>query len=259
MTAITQIALGTYPGVQPDQESSLMLKYFIDQDTNKELIKTRQEAINAWLADQANCLISTVQTTTTTDTPGTNILYNGTAYFITNDGQRRPYTSAGAFLSYGFNSFANTDVILDKTNSNLSLPVGAFIPPRDGKIICSNKGSDIGTCYLITNSQKAGFTSAAVFKGLGFSFNDTTPGDVSWMTATNPISSATSAHLPGVLINKNGTYELVTTNGFIGIPDANTLQSWGYSFSDAVMANSADKLLSQSSVLTTKQAGQLHP
>lgn len=191
------------------------------------------------------------------DAVGTNILTSdGTVSMIASNGTRRPYTSAGAFLSYGFNSWNN---VVTASAADAALPVGSFIPPRDGKIICSNKGSDIGTCYLITNGQKAGFTSATVFQGLGFNFGNTTAGDVSWMTSTSSISSATNAHLPGVLINNGGTYELVTANGFIGIPNATTLQSWGYSFSDAVMANTADKQLSQTSVLTARQAGELAP
>jgi hypothetical protein len=191
------------------------------------------------------------------DPVGTNILTpDGTVSMISSDGTRRPYTSAGAFLSYGFNSWGG---VVTASASDIALPVGSFIPPRDGKIICSNKGSDVGTCYLITNSQKAGFTSAEVFKGLGFSFDNTTAGDVSWMTSASSISSVASAHLPGTLINNNGTYEIVSSNGFIGIPDATTLQSWGYSFSDATIANSADKMLTQISVLTSKQAGQLTP
>jgi hypothetical protein len=192
-----------------------------------------------------------------TDSVGTNILTpDGTVSMIASDGTRRPYTSAGAFLSYGFNSWSG---VVTASAADITLPIGSFIPPRDGKIICSNKGLDIGTCYLITNGQKAGFTSATVFKGLGFSFSNTTAGDVSWMTSASPVSNSTSTHLPGTLINNSGTYELVTTNGFIGIPDAATLQSWGYAFSDAVMANTTDKQISQNSVLSTKQAGQLLP
>src|SRR5579864_633724 len=85
---------------------------------------------------------------------------DGTIYFITTDGQRRPYTSAGAFLSYGLNSFGNVAVA---SAEDLSLPVGSFIPPQDGKIICSDRGGDKGTCYLISQSAKVGFPSAAIF------------------------------------------------------------------------------------------------
>jgi hypothetical protein len=205
---------------------------------------------------------STTPTTTpeasgSADSVGTNILTpDGTVSMIAGDGTRRPYTSAGAFLSYGFNSWSN---VKNASSADISMPVGSFIPPRDGKIICSNKGSDMGTCYLITNGQKAGFTSAPIFTGLGFSFDNTMSGDVSWMTATGNISNTSNSHLPGTLINNNGTIELVTTDGVLGVPDMTTLASWGYLASDAVPANTADKGLAQAGVLTARQDGQLEP
>ena len=85
---------------------------------------------------------------------GTNVsASDGTIFMISTDGTRRPYTSAGAFLSYGFNSFAST---VTASAEDLALPVGSFIPPQDGSIMCSDRGSDKGTCYLITAGQKAG-------------------------------------------------------------------------------------------------------
>jgi hypothetical protein len=187
---------------------------------------------------------------------GTNIISNGTVYMITADGQRRPYTSAGAFLSYGFNSWttvgqANTD--------DLTLPVGNFIPPRDGKIVCSNKGSDKGTCYLITDGQKAAFTSATVFTGLGFNFSDSLSGDVSFLASAPNISNTSQAHPAGTLVNKNGTVYLVGDNGLLGVPDMNTLSSWGYSTSDIVSADRADSATEQSGVMSARTPGALSP
>lgn len=187
---------------------------------------------------------------------GTNIkASDGTVYMIIG-GQRRPYTSAGAFLSYGFNSWSS---VVDANADDLALPVGSFIPPQDGKIICSDRGADKGTCYLITGGQKAGFTSAAVFTGLGFSFARSQMGDVSWMTSTTNIDNTTAAHRPGVLVNNNGTVYLVGATGLLGIPDIATFNSWGYSFADVVVANAADKAMSQTGVMAARTAGQLSP
>ncbi len=191
-----------------------------------------------------------------TDIPGTNISSNGTVYMITTDGQRRPYTSAGAFLSYGFNSWTN---VVPASSVDLALPAGNFIPPRDGKIICSDNGSDKGTCYLITNSQKAAFANAAVFKGLGFNFSNSVNGDISFLPSAPTISNASQAHSAGVLINLNGTIYLVGDNGLLGIPDMNTLTSWGYSLTDSVKANAADSAMAQTGVMATHTPGALNP
>lgn len=185
---------------------------------------------------------------------GTNILMpDGTVEMVTVTG-RRPYTSAGAFLSYGFNSWTG---IVDESSGDEILSIGSYIPPRDGTIVCSDRGNDKGTCYLITRGQKAGFVSASVFLGSGFSFNRTIIGDVSWMNRAKNIDSATSAHITGTLIDDNGTYELVTVTGLLGIPDIATLNSWGYVFEDAVPANQADSKLNKVGVLQVRTLNQL--
>ncbi len=186
---------------------------------------------------------------------GTNVNKSGTVGMIVG-GQFRPYTSAGAFLSYGFNSWAS---VVDANAEDMALPTGSFIPPQDGKVICSDRGSDKGTCYLITGAMKAGFTSAAVFTGLGFSFSKSTAGDVSWMSSTSNIDNTTAAHRPGVLVNNNGTVQLVGNSGLLGIPDLATFNSWGYSFANVVPANAADKAMTQTGVMAARVAGQLSP
>jgi hypothetical protein len=172
-------------------------------------------------------------------------------------GQRRAYTSAGAFLSYGFNSFAS---VVPASSDDLALPTGSFIPPQDGSIICSDRGADQGTCYEVSNGMKYGFTSADVFTGLGFSFANSASGDVSWMSAgPSLLNSTVLAHLPGTLVNNNGTVQLVGASGLLGIPDLSTFNSWGYSFSKVVPANAADKTMTQTGVMVARQPGQLSP
>lgn len=186
---------------------------------------------------------------------GTNIVTDdGTIYTLTADGKRRPYTSAGAFLSYGFNSFATTVKAL---KGDLAIPVGSFIPPRDGSITCSDRGEDRGTCYLITDGKKAGFTSATVFTSLGFSFLNTQYGDVSFMESAPNISTAQQAHHIGTLINNEGTLQIIASQALVGIPSMSVLTSWGYNPATAVLANTYDKLLEQTQVLTTRLAGVL--
>src|SRR3989344_6514424 len=94
---------------------------------------------------------------------GTNVLApDGTVSMIMQDGSRRPYTSAGAFLSFVFNSWST---VVQANADDLALAAGSFIPPQDGSIACSDRGDDKGTCYLVSGGQKAGFTSAGVFTG----------------------------------------------------------------------------------------------
>lgn len=184
---------------------------------------------------------------------------DGTIYMISPDGTRRPYTSAGAFLSYGFNSWSN---VTTASQEDLYLPVGAYIPPQDGKIICSDRGTDKGTCYLISQSKKIGFPSEEVFKNQGFSFSQALYGDVSFITLDTPLSitDSYSAHKAGTLINKDSTIYLVSGNGAVmGIPNLEIFNSWGFKFSDVVPANSSDLPLSVTANLSMRNAGLLNP
>ncbi|MDR3642599.1 MAG: hypothetical protein P4L74_03175 [Candidatus Doudnabacteria bacterium] len=197
--------------------------------------------------------------TATAHAAGTNVVTSdGTVSMIMPDGTRRAYTSAGAFLSYGFNSWSQ---VVPASAEDLAIPQSpSFIPPQDGSIVCSDRGTDKGTCYEISNGQKFGFTSAAVFTGLGFSFSNAPMADVSWMPASSVLlNNTTAAHLPGTLVNNNGTVQLMGNGGVLGIPDLNTFNSWGYSFGKVVPANAADKAMSQTGVMAVRTPGQLSP
>ncbi len=184
---------------------------------------------------------------------------DGTVWFITSDMQKRPFTSAGAFLSYGFLSFSQ---VKDADASVTALPTGAFIAPQDGRIFCATatKGSDVsGECSLITGGMKSAFTSAAVFSGQGFSFSRAFYGDSSFLTKTSNTDSATAQHRNGTLINNGGTVQLVVNGGLWGVPSMDVFNSWGWSFADVVPANAADKSLTQIGIIPGRVAGQLVP
>lgn len=180
---------------------------------------------------------------------------DGTTYMISG-GKRRPYTSAGAFLSYGFNNWGS---VVPESDGDRTLPIGSFIPPQDGKIICSDRHGDKGTCYVISGTLKAGFVSEQVFTALGYSFANALYGDVSWMYADYPITSGASAHKSGTLINRAGTIYLVVDTGLMGIPSMNAFYSWGYALAQVVPANTADASKVQVAILPTRLPGQLSP
>ena len=130
------------------------------------------------------------------------------------------------------------------------------------KIVCSDRNDSYavkGTCYLITGGKRAAFTSGKVFTALGFKFTHTTTGDVSFLATDANISDASLAHRPGVLVNNNGTVQLVGPASLMGIPSMDVLKSWGYTLADVVPANAADKAIVQSGVMSARVTGQLSP
>ena len=182
---------------------------------------------------------------------GSNVISGSTVYFISQDGRKRPYTSGGAFLSYGFNSWS--DVVIG-TDGDLALPTGAFVPPMDGSLI-----NDRGTVYIITNGKRLGVSSDSIFRALGYSYRNVMPGDTSFMTTIGPVTSSDVAHPAGTLVNDNGTEYLNTCNGKLGIPTNEVFFSWGFSYAKDVIANAADRALSVLGLLPQRGSTDLSP
>jgi hypothetical protein len=188
---------------------------------------------------------------------GTNVVSpDGTLWLITDTSERRPYISDTAFTSYAFNSFS---FVVSASKGDLVLPVGSFIAPRDGKIVVSNNSIDNGTIYVMSNAQKVGFVSGAVFSGLGYSFSSAITSTLSGVSYGAVLSSTTQAHPEGSLINQGGTVLYVGANGKYGIPDLATFNSWGFNFSEVLPATAGDTALSQVGELPARLAGQLNP
>ncbi len=196
----------------------------------------------------------------------------GTVWFISESNCKAAYTSAGAFVSYGYNNWSkviqgnSSDISLRICNNGETHDLRGFIAPQNGQIICSDRDSDRGTCYLIVRGLKVGFPSEYVFKRLGFSFDNAPNGDLSWISgdAEYNLNNENQPHLPGVLINDNGTIKLIelSENGSVntfGIPDMKTFNSWGYNLNDVVAANSYDRQLSASGqLLNIRRSGQIY-
>ena len=198
------------------------------------------------LASKANAAQSPV---------GKMVSDNGTVYMIL-ETVKRPFTSAGAFSSYVFNYWEDVSIA---SPEDIALTTGDFIPPRDGSVICSDRGTDKGTCYLITDGKKAGFESAEIFKQLGFAFDKALTGDVSFLTSTVNISSGTETHKVGTVIIKDGSYYLIGKNGLIAMPTTAILNSWGYKTTHAVKANAEDLKLANKFAAEERQANELKP
>jgi hypothetical protein len=183
---------------------------------------------------------------------------DGTVWMIMHNNCRRAFTSAGAAESYGFFSWSK---VMDANADDLALAVCAegFIPPQDGGIIFSDRGADKGTGYVISNGKKFGFPTETAFYAAGYTYAQAKWADVSWMTSGGVINDGTAAHLPGTLVNNNGTVQFVDNDGLRGFPTATSFSSWGYNFGMVVAANAADKAKTQVSVLGDRLPGYLSP
>jgi len=185
--------------------------------------------------------------------PGTNINSNGTVYYIQPpliggampiDPPKptlRPYFSAPVFLSYGFNSWNS---IVPASSDDLSLEKNAWpMSYADGSLV-----NDKGTVYIISTGFKYPITSAAVFLGLGYRWENVINGDVSFMAEDKSndtplqVISEVRAHMPGTLINQNGTIYFITSlHSKMGFPSMEVFNSWGFRLGQVVPSNDQDK------------------
>jgi hypothetical protein len=223
------------------------------------ILQTVKADVNMLNSKLASDLVTNSQASSLAHADGTNIISNGTIYLIQGSA-REPYTSAAAFLSYGFNSWVT---VQPATAADLALPFASYTPngstqsqpyyvaPRNGSLI-----NDNGTIYLITDGMRAGFSSAAIFNNLGYSFANAVPGDTSFLVALAPINSATIPHPDGTLINDNGTIYIMQNGYRVGIPSMDVLNSWGLKIPEVVNANSYDQAAQQSGVLEARMSNQ---
>lgn len=178
-------------------------------------------------------------------------------------GTRMPYTSAGAFLSYGYNSW---DKVVQANTADVALPASTdsypsktnYIPPRDGSLI-----NDNGTIYVVSDWHRRGFSSAKVFLDLGYSFSNAIPGDTSFLTTYTPISSSKREHAPGTVINDNGTLCFLQspfraedkTSGRQCFSSMTDFYNWGFKLNEVIPANSYDRKLPLRAPLYPRQPG----
>jgi hypothetical protein len=162
---------------------------------------------------------------------------NGTFYLIQN-GQLRGITSPGILYSYGF-AFSDAT---SATPADLALAQGSLLLPNSGALVKSKADH---TVYLVSDGRRYAFTSAKVFKALGFKFS-------SVLLVTNPelqalplgadISNASAAHMDGFNISYQGTIYWISGRVRYPYPSVAVYNSWNLQndFSKVIPANKAD-------------------
>ncbi|MBI4049971.1 MAG: hypothetical protein HY398_00810 [Candidatus Doudnabacteria bacterium] len=165
---------------------------------------------------------------------GTLVLSGGTVWQISGT-QRMGVDSLAKFQSHRF-SFGN---VVPANSADLALTDGGLLGWGAGVLF-----NDGGTVYQVSGGVKRGFTSAAVFTGLGFKFSQVVAGSLAGVTAGANIESATGAHQEGTfVVDSSSTVWMITATGRKGVPSPGVLYSYGATFSDVVSANSADLAL----------------
>jgi len=105
------------------------------------------------------------------------------------------------------------------------------------------------TVYIIgNNGQKFAFTSEAVFRKLGYSFNNAMSTDVSGLELGGLIDSAEMAHPNGSLVINNGIIWYINSNKRTALSSMEMFNSFGFSLDQVVPANNFDLKLTEQTI-----------
>ena len=169
---------------------------------------------------------------------GTLVLSGGTVWHVVDtnsDGTADGRHGVDSLAKFYSNRFDFADVVpansVDTGLADLGLmPWGSGVLFNDG-----------GTVYQVSGGTKHGFTSAAVFTGLGFSFaNVMSAGSLSSVPAGANLDNSSAAHLEGTFVNSGGTIWRISATGRQGVPSPEVFYSHGGQWGEVVGANSAD-------------------
>jgi hypothetical protein len=182
---------------------------------------------------------------TATSSSVLRLINSSGTFFLIKNGYRYGITFPGILYSYGF-EFKDAKLA---TAQDLALPLGSLLLPGNGSLVKSQKDP---TVYLISSSQRLGFTSASVFLSLGFKWS-------SVLLVTNPelqalpqgslLDNGKATHAPGLNILDHGTiYWLAPDHTRQAYPSLAVYNSWhrDNDFSQVVPANTADLALPMS-------------
>jgi len=174
------------------------------------------------------------------------INYNGTYYLII-DNIRHGITNPGLLTSYGF-TFEMGRIA---TAQDMALPEGDLLLPSDGILA---KTAQDKTVWLISNSQRLGFTSETVFSTLGFKFSQVlviTDPELNKLPRGANLDNPQARHPDGVDINLLGTIYWVHQGQLYPYPSLEVYNSWRVpnDFSRVLPANTADQALPQSTYI----------
>jgi hypothetical protein len=137
------------------------------------------------------------------------------------------------------------------TAADLSLPEGDLLLPSDG--ILAKTATD-KTVWLISASQRRGFTSEVVFLSLGFKFSQVlviTAPELNKLPQGANLNDPNETHPEGVDINENGIVYWIQAGQKHPYPSLATYNSWRVpnDFSRVLPANAADRALSVGGVV----------
>jgi hypothetical protein len=183
-------------------------------------------------------------------TPAYCLVNNASTYYLILNGIRHPIASPGLLFSWGYKF--NDSIKDNATYQNLA--TGDLLLPNDGALI---KSPNNPTVYLVASGLRHGFTSASVFKALGYKFSSVLvvpETQLKTLSEGSIISNSISRHLKGTNILYKGTIYLMDENVRNPYSSLGVYNSWNLKtdFSRVVPVNASDLTLPLGTTVTSR-------
>lgn len=169
---------------------------------------------------------------------------DGPTFYLIQNGTKIGFRDPNEYLSYGYKF--SQGVVANAIDKSLPAGVPAIAKAMEGTLVLDS--SDGRTVYMIgTGSTKRGFTTAAVFTALGYSFSSSGLLSINLTdyTVGPVVSSSTEAHPDGSLIIDGATIWWLRGIQRQGFESMTVFSTYGFSLARVVPANSADMATAQ--------------
>lgn len=178
--------------------------------------------------------------------PNGTLVVDGQTVYLIQNGLRYGFRDPGEYKSYGYN-FGQV-VVASEADKSLPSSGTNILKAMAGTLVLD--ASDNKTVYMIgTGNTKRGFATASVFKSLGYSFANLPKIDLKDYPVGPAITDAGQAHPDGALVLDGQTIWWLQNDQKSGFESMAVFNTYGFSLSRVVKANTADLLLSVGSLV----------
>lgn len=173
--------------------------------------------------------------------PNGTLVLDGKTVYLIKDGKRVGFRNPEEYKSHGY-SFGQA---VAANAHDKAMPQAEFVEKAlEGTLVLD--AQDGKTVYMVgANNTKRGFTSAAVFKALGYSFANLLKINLSDYSAGPAITSGAQTHPDGALVLDGRTVWWILGGTKQGFESMAVFNTYGFSSAKIVKSNSADLALPQ--------------
>jgi hypothetical protein len=189
---------------------------------------------------------------------GQNIKYKQEIGFVDAAGTVLRYPSLAIFNSYAYNNLRAVKIAT--TAERPLFNTDRIMGFREGTIVEQSIGVDAGVWFAVSDRTKVRLATEEVIVNIVgckcVGEDAPVKADISWMQESRSITAIDERHPAGMLVWYEGTVYYVSDTYLLGIPNMDTITSWGYRAREIRTAHASDMAMPVTGVLQKRPAGQ---